>query len=188
MPWYGTEKTSEATMNKTRMKLGDFEFEAEGDKASVDDQLSRFEALIEKVIAGGAVSAKPVPPIIPAATVKPPIEKDAPPQLEGLTGRIFKIDGNILSLRVLPKTKAYAADSLLVLLQGYHEIIGKQEVLAGDLLKAGKQSGLQLDRVDRVLEPHSALYDAGGARKGRRYRLNNTGIVKAKEIMDLMSK
>lgn len=161
-----------------RMKIGAHEFEAEGEKSAVEDQLRRWLEIIGN---------------IPAAT-QPPEDKQKAPVLplqeaevdQALLARVFKDERDMLSLRILPKTKSYAADSLLLLLFGYQTLKQETEVLGLRLMKAGKQSGLQIDRVDRVLSLYGQYFNKGGARKGARYSLNNRGIEKAKELMNTM--
>jgi hypothetical protein len=172
---------------KTHIKIGAFEFDAEGDKATVDEHLREFKALVEKALTAPASPNKLLAPVMQDTVVEPPARPDTTETaVDPALNRIFKRDKNIVSLLIRPKTKAFAADSLLILLFGFHQILKQTEVLGGHLKIAARQSGIQLDRVDRVLEHHTALVDKGGARKGARYRLNNPGIEKAKEIMKLM--
>lgn len=164
--------------HRVRVKIGSHEFEAEGDKATVEEQLRRFFELVDK---------SPAPAQTTETLQKPPVlpSGEAGTDSEVLS-RVFKDERGIVSLRVLPKTKSYVADSLLLLLYGYRALKQENEVLGGHLMKAGKQSGLQIDRVDRVLSLYGEYYNRGGTRKGARYGLNNRGIEKAKELMNTM--
>lgn len=169
-------------MHKVKIKVGPYEFEAEGDKEAVEAQLAQFMELINKAPATAplklpaAATQKPEHP-----EVDPEIHQD--PKLADAVILCFRDENGLISLNMLPKTKAFAADSLLLLLYGYRVLKHQNQVLGGHLLKAGKQSGLQIDRVDRVLEAHGEFILKGGARKGARYTLNNRGIEKAKDIL-----
>jgi len=71
-----------------------------------------------------------------------------------------------------------------VLLYGYDRIKDQHSVTGGTLKKAARQSGIQLDRVDRLIEPYGPLVNIAGFKKGRRYGLNNQGIRKAEDLLD----
>ena len=78
------------------------------------------------------------------------------------------------------------SDALLLLLYGYAQLRNQDQVLGTQLLRAAKQSGLNLERVDRALSKHESLLLKGGARKGTKYSLNNQGRTRAVEIMKAM--
>ncbi|MCI0330242.1 MAG: hypothetical protein L0196_04725, partial [candidate division Zixibacteria bacterium] len=54
------------------------------------------------------------------------------------------------------------------------------------LVKGVNQSGYQVDRLDRILEPFrkDGLVIRAGKKKGTTYQLTNKGEIRAKEIMD----
>lgn len=84
---------------------------------------------------------------------------------------------------MLPKGQQKLADGLLLLLYGFRKLKQQEMVLSLDLMKAARQSGIQLPRLDRTLAKHKELVVEGGAGKGKRYGLNNLGITRAEEIM-----
>jgi hypothetical protein len=102
-----------------------------------------------------------------------------------LLQRAFRIEGEQVSLRVLPPTNGSRdADALVLLLYGYLRINNQQDVSADALMAAARQSGIQRDRIDRTVP--SEFVNRGGARKGVRYSLNNRGIIKAEELLESM--
>lgn len=182
--------------HKVRIKLGNSEFEAEGDQEKVEEQLQRFLDIVSKVtsLAVSEAASAPIKPAI--AEPQPPAAKpdgaaqpavpsvpndDRPPQ--EVIARTYKTERDMISLRVLPKSKSYAADTLLLLMYGHYVLKGQHDVLGGHLLAEGNQSGLKMDRVDRVLDAHTEFVQKGGRRRGARYGLNNRGLQKAKEML-----
>lgn len=168
--------------HKVRIKIGANEFEAEGDKATVEEQARQFFALM------AAAPAAPVSPAGGAASQQPPSDPGANnlgvAASQAAMDGAFQVEGDLISLRVLPKSQSYAADTLLMLLYGHKVMRDEGEVLGGKLMKEARQSGLKIDRVDRVIDLHSEFIIKGGARKGARYGLNNRGIAKAKEMLE----
>jgi hypothetical protein len=159
-----------------RIKIGDAEFEASGTEETVREQYRLFLDVL---------AANP-----PRETVN----RSAPPKQEnGVTEvpeatvqRAFAVDGDRLSLRVLPSGDNRDADALLMLLWGFEKLRGETTVSATTLMRAGRESGLQIVRIDRVIVVHSQYYQVGGRLKGTRYGLNNPGrSYAAKLVADL---
>jgi hypothetical protein len=162
---------------KTRLPNG-AEFEAEGSEAVV-------QALFEKFLAASqAASPSRDTKILPP---RPPAE-ETPEEEKGeqsaISNRVFAQDkAGTLSLLALPKGENRDPDTVLMLLFGYHQK-GQETVTVGVLKKAAQKSGVQLDRVDRVLAPYSSYVTKSGLRKGSRYGLNNQGLIKAQALVD----
>jgi hypothetical protein len=163
--------------HKVRIKIGDAEFEAEGSEESVKQQYADFLA---------ALSAR-------ASTSTPPPSPPPPNGAGASTGdvgtdlinRVFKIDGDLVSLQFLPKGENVNADALMLILYGYHALKNQQMILGTQLVRAANQSGLGLDRVDRSLDGYEGqnMVLKGGVRKGTKYGLNNQGKKKAEEML-----
>lgn len=49
-----------------------------------------------------------------------------------------------------------------------------------------KQTGLSIERIDRVMSKIEAYCMSGGARKGTYYSLNNQGLARAREVLRAM--
>jgi hypothetical protein len=166
---------------KVTIKIGDAEFSAEGDKATVDAQ---FQAFLTALAAVGAVSKGPAP--TPAQETPGEAQADNPSLNDDQLTKAF-IDGkDSVSMNILPQSQSKAADTLLLLLYGYLHLKDQDMVLGGDLIEAARQSGITLDRVDRTIAKHSSLLRRSGQRKGAKYGLNNQGIIKAKEMLTAM--
>ena len=97
--------------------------------------------------------------------------------------RAYSQDRGVVSLRMIPQTKNREADALLLVLYGYLALKNDHDVYGTKLMKAARQSGLSIDRIDRVISVHKGLYIRGGARRGARYALNNQGQAKARQIL-----
>ena len=190
------------TPYKVRIKIGDAEFEAEGEKATVDAQFAAFLA---------AMSAQPKP--APAAHAPQPLHASGAATAGDQGGGNGNGDGggdngqngdaldsamlkkafsnakDMVSLNMLPnKSSSKESDTLLMLLYGFMVLKGQEMVLGTQLIRAARQSGITLARVDRAIAKYDTLLLKGGQRKGVKYGLNNQGQRKAKEmITELLS-
>jgi hypothetical protein len=163
------------------------EFQGEGPEAAVKEDYARFLEAVKSVV--------PVPPSGNMSVVQPlnqplaPRSEAAAIVTEGaadrsLLDRLFSVDRTgTVSLRALPRSERRDADTLLVLLYGFQALKGEHAVTSGRLMKAARQSGIQADRIDRILASQSAFVTAAGFKKGRRYGLNNPGARRAEEIL-----
>jgi len=98
--------------------------------------------------------------------------------------RVFSTDdGGAVSLRILPRTERRDADALILLLYGYRILANSQDVNAGALMQAARQSGLQLTRIDQTISFYQNLITEGGLRRGKRYGLNNQGMSHAELVI-----
>jgi hypothetical protein len=77
------------------------------------------------------------------------------PQNQSLIDRIYRVDGEVISLRAQPKTEKPQSDTLLLLLYGYNAIKNQHDVSAVRLSQAAKQTGVQADRLDRLIAQNS---------------------------------
>jgi hypothetical protein len=172
-----------AETHKLRIKIGDAEFEAEGSQESIKLQ---YDAFLAALAATPKSAAKPPFPWEGQGGGAP--DPAANQDQDQLIGKAYNVDGDkdLVSLKYLPKGENREADALLLLLYGYSKLKGAEAVLGTQLLKAARQSGLTLDRVDRHIAKHDAFLMKGGARKGMKYSLNNQGFVKAAELLKLL--
>jgi hypothetical protein len=168
--------------HKVTIKIGDAEFSAEGDKDTVAAQFQAFLA---------ALAMQPAPAATPPASPKITADDNNGNGGADVTGdydpetvrKAFKVTKDIVSLNYLPKSAQKDSDALLLLLYGYAVLKGQDQVLGTQLIKAVRQSGITLARVDRALARHDSLLLKGGARKGVKYGLNNQGMKAAKEML-----
>lgn len=166
--------------HRLKIKIGAAEFEAEGDPELVKAQ---FEAFLKAIPEASAIVPAPAAPLPPAAPVGANPAAPAPGNLDqDLLGRVFA-QGDPLSLTALPRTDNANPDALLVLLYGYHKIRGEATVTGTMLMKSAKKSGVPVERVDRSLGSNEQYVNAAGAKKGRRYSLNNRGLAQAEAVI-----
>ncbi len=102
-------------------------------------------------------------------------------QNQSLIDRIYRVDGEVISLRALPKTEKPQSDVLLLLLYGYNAIKNQHDVSAVRLSQAAKQTGVQVDRLDRLIAQNSDYIVRAGFKKGVRYGINNPGTKRCEE-------
>lgn len=169
--------------HRLKIKIGSAEFEAEGPPELVKEQFASFLAALPQA----SKESPPPAAVAPVAPVETP-GITPPPALtleRDVLGRVFA-DGEPLSLMALPRTDNANPDALLVLLYGYHKLRDEQAVTGTMLMKSAKKSGVPVERVDRSLGSNAPLINAAGAKKGRKYSLNNRGITAAEGIIRRM--
>ena len=147
---------------------GQHDFEAEGDKATVERQFSIFTELVRAVISKSGNNGS--------------VLGNLPEWL----ARIVRTDDKRIFLSTVPPTSCPAADALLLLLLAY-KLISSQEVVSGkELLDSLKKSGVSTQRIDRAFGRYlggtQALVIKMGIRRGVKYKLTERGISKAKEL------
>ncbi len=185
---------------RLRVKIADHEFEAEGLK---EDVRKDFEAFLDRVKeATGAPSVAKTD--IDAAILKAYEEKTKltnlqvprlqrspedplPEELKALFGHDTR--RKLISLRFPTQGDNRVQNALLLILYGFKRFEGKDEVLVTQLKDALEQSGLSIDRMDRIAMPlvRDGLVLKGGKAKGGKYRLTNLGIPKAEEVAKLLA-
>lgn len=170
---------------RLKLKVGQHEFEAEGDQESVERQLSVWRELIV-----GPASSAPTLPSPPPGTPSPPV---APGEALSAFGplvddraaydRLFHHRGPVVSLTMLPTGPQRDADTALLLLLGQMVYNGDQPVTGARLLEGLKLSGISVLRVDRIWGSHTDINVVrAGSKRGVKYRLTHPGSTRAKEI------
>ena len=175
---------------KIRIKLGAHEFEAEGPPDLVRTQLDSFMAAVKAqptvqpalAPAQPGVSSVDVNEVPPATSPVPPVRPADEVSSEALS-RVFQVRQKLVTLLALPKTDDFRSDALLMLLYGFEKLASMPAVTGVRLSEAARQSGVTLDRADRVMRGLTQYVNAGGVRRGRRYSLNNPGRKKAEELI-----
>lgn len=164
--------------NRIHIKLGDYEFEAQGPADIVNQQFEAFQEMVNRL---GKV---PEPPDIP----KTEQENESEQAIDNdVYSRIFHESGDLLSLTATPKTDDSEADALLLLVYGYYKLKNEPKITGVTLMKAAKQSGVYINRVDRYMDTKKEFILTGGAKRGKRYSLNNKGIQYVEEmIVDML--
>lgn len=184
---------------KLHVKLGTAEFQAEGDKDAVREQFAAFLAALNghaRNVSADATDAteSSLGGVPDSAVETPQAPKEPTPTLYGLESplleRIFATDRTgLVSLRILPRTgENRDVDALLYLLYGFAVLKQQHDVISGQLLQAARQSGIQIDRVDQVLNRRADLVTKAGYKRGSRYGLNNRGTTYAAAgVMQLLN-
>lgn len=149
---------------RLKIKMGAFEFEAEGPRDSVDARFADFKSLI-----------KTAPPVVASND----------------TSLLYRIDRerSHISLRVLPPSGdgviRQTANAILLLLLGYNDHLSSPNAPVLALAKAIRESGLT--NVKRLSTAFPLLQKDGlalkkGSGKGTYYQISNPGISFAKNL------
>lgn len=72
---------------------------------------------------------------------------------------------------------------MLIIMYGYRILGEQQDITAVTLAESMRQSGLQIDRLDRIVMVYREFIRRGGAKRGTRYSLNNLGVTRAETIL-----
>jgi hypothetical protein len=130
------------------------------------------------------------PPATPAAgapVVVPP-EPAPPPPSAGADSKadyakLFRHEGEIVSLSIHPNGGQRDADSALLILLGQSVFNNEDQVSGYRVLQGMARSGLPAERADRVFGDHMAQNVIRfGAHRGVKYRMTNPGITRAREL------
>lgn len=165
-----------------KVKIGPYEFEATGPVQVVQAQFAAFKELV------GVASTLPTPAAPQGREAEQPFGSDQPEtrKVDSTTpdsrlDKIMRLDGRTVSLTARPDT---ADTAVLLLLYGQKVLRSNDSVTGAEIIDGiTSTGGLQVSRADRILD---RLGEAGdviviGERRGRRYRLTNAGLAKARQ-------
>ncbi len=160
---------------KIQTKIGSAEFSAEGAEESVRADYDRFLRVLE---------ARPAASDFRQANGSSEQGAESAGDLDqSLLQAVFKTDQEHgwVSLKVLPPADSSnrAADAAVILMYGFHKVLDQSEAPVTKLLGGLRESGISIDRFDRVIAAHSGLILKGGQKIGAKYRLNNQGMIQA---------
>lgn len=160
---------------RIKMKIGEFEFEAEGPAETVQEQLASFSELISKMPSTPAKEA-------PSELTQPPLNQHIPEIFPRVPlEKIMHASGRVVSLTALP---ASVEDAALLIMLGQKDMRENISVTGQEIGDGLEQSGRRVQRVDRILE--KAIGDTfvikTGFKRSTRYRLSNLGLSKALEV------
>ena len=164
---------------KIQVKIGPSEFSAEGSEEKVT---KAYDAFLKAIVQVGAFGAAPPRH---SAYMTPATDTTQTPLVLAVDAarmdKVFKREGEIVSLRHLPTTATRIADAAILLIYGYMKLCSLDEVPIIRLNEGLRESGLNFDRLDRHIGVHQALFRKGGQKSGARYTLNNQGMKQAEE-------
>lgn len=159
---------------RIKTKIADHEFDGEGPPEIVQYNFSVWMDVVKSSLAAKDKSS-------------PGERDDSSPvsQLDKLPHlpieKILKSEGRVVSLTAKAET---VDEAVLLILLGQKDFRNNQEVTGSEIMDGLKQSGYQLDRVDRITDKLTNDGDmiTVGVNRGRRYRLTNQGLAKALHI------
>lgn len=90
----------------------------------------------------------------------------------------------IVSLRALPaEGPNKASDAAIMILYGAQQLLHIAEYPVTRLKKSLQKSGIQVGRVDRLMEPYRHILIKGGAGVSGKYSLNNQGVIQVISLL-----
>lgn len=170
---------------RMKAKIADNEFDAEGPAELVRADYEAFIAAVKS--ASAKVPDKPADQTQDAggdtqATAPPMPKLDASAATDAALTRIMRVDKRTVSLTATPSS---VEDAVLLLLYG-QRVLRNNESPTGSEVVDGIETtgGLDIGRSDRLFEKIARNGDVLmiGERRGKRYRLTNAGITKARQI------
>jgi hypothetical protein len=169
--------------NTTRLKtkIGDHEFDAEGSPEYVREQFQAWQELVKLAVSIPAVT----PHILatqPADGQPIPPKNDGSPLSDQELVKIMRVDGRYVSLTARATT---VHDAVLLMLYGQKVLRNNEAVTGAELLSGlGSTGGFPAPRLDRILDKLATDGDvmSFGERRGKKYRLTNTGSAKARAL------
>lgn len=163
---------------KLKVKIGDFEFEAEGPAEDVQQQFAAFKELISSVS-----------PIKKTSDIAEQTQNatstnhnnNTPPALEKVT----RVDDRIVSLTGRADS---TPEAIMVILLGQKTFRSNESVTGGEIIDGLKQSGIVVPRIDYQLDKMATEGSVikFGTGRASRYRLTNQGAARAQEIAKAM--
>jgi hypothetical protein len=169
-------------MTRLKTKIGDHEFEAEGSPDYVKEQFQAWQELVK-------LAASAPPPLAPAQRDNTQQSSTEPERNGGSSGnvdaelsKIMRTEGRYISLTARPGS---VHDAALLMLYGQKTLRTNDSVTGAELLEGmAATGGFSVTRLDRILDKLAADGDvmSFGERRGKKYRLTNTGIAKARAL------
>jgi hypothetical protein len=156
--------------NKLRVKIGEYEFDAEGPTDVVQQQFAAFKEMIAT---------------LPANVEKPAQEKkQEEPASAGqslVLDKIMKVEGRIVALTAHSNEIDQA---ILLVMLGQKAFRNNDAVTGGEIIDGLKESGHVVSRVDYILDKLASQGNVIKVGLGRasRYRLTTKGHTRAMEI------
>jgi hypothetical protein len=171
--------------NVTRLKtrIGDNEFEAEGSPEYVQQQFQDWKELVKLAVSSPpqlvftsqqSGGSEPAP--------LQPESKPNPLAVDSELTKIMRADGRYISLTA---RAASVHDAVLILLYGQKAMRNNESVTGTELLSGlASTGGFGNPRLDRILDKLATDGEvmSFGERRGKKYRLTNTGLAKARTL------
>jgi hypothetical protein len=162
-------------METLKMKIGPHEFEATGSPESVREKFQAFREMVA-TLQSAAVKG------MMEATKKSIEIIDGVLTTESQLAKIMQVNGREISLTARPQT---LADATLLLIFGQKALRENDAVTGSEIISGlNTTGGYSFNRIDGMLEKLARDGDllTFGERRGKKYRLTNTGLAKARAI------
>ena len=158
---------------RLKIKVGEHEFDAEGPAEAVQRQFEIWKELI-------ATAPRQVNDT-PAANGQqdiPALNSDSAPLA---LDKIMRVEDRVVSLTAPPEL---APEAALLILLGQRQFRSNESVTGNEMMNGLQQSGFRMTRVDRILDnlASDGFVIRSGQHRGTRYRLSNTGLLRAQEL------
>ncbi len=162
---------------RLKVKLGEFEFDAEGDdQAALEAQFRAFQEMVGSLPSPSRAAIEATTPE-PAPTVQP-TEAVADQNLN----RIMKSEGRVISLTAPPTD---VVEAVLLVMYGQRILRNNETPTGSEVIDGIKATGgLDMGRTERLFQRIASTGDIVllGEGRGKRYRLTNTGINRVRQI------
>jgi len=181
-------RNGEDAMHTIKLKIHGCEFEASGEEATVNQQFADFMKAVASVAVpvkapgdqegqGGRVSAA-------GANGSAGRPEGVVPDLNAISTRLFRVDGNLISLNALPQGEDAHFDAVSLLLYAHDQLAGQKTVMVAAIINGLRQSGMQSDyNIARIVAGYESLVTKAGVKRGTRYGLTNRGRAHAEEAL-----
>jgi len=170
--------------NVTRLKtkLGEHEFEAEGAPDDVRQQYQDWLEVVKLAVSTTPVVAAPKHNDASNGTSPQTEARPNPASVDSDLTKIMRVDGRYVSLTARTPS---IYDAVLIMLYGQKAMRNNDSVTGSELLSGlASTGGYGNPRLDRILDKLAEDGDvmSFGERRGKKYRLTNTGIAKARVL------
>ena len=167
--------------DSVHVKIGTAEFQTDG---SPEDVKARYEAFLDLLKTLPIPQPQePKPAVQASAVVTPPANGGDTAVPREVMDRVFRNSDGIISLLALPHGDTAVPDACLMLLYGFATMLSTPAVTGVTLMEACRQSGVPIDRLDRIMDTQTDYVNSGGTRRGKRYSLNNPGQRRAAALV-----
>jgi hypothetical protein len=161
------------TEYKLKVKIGEFEFEAEGPVETVKAQFEAFKELIKPSV---------------NKTENSFTEIDRNLIAQSNPNRLFSLKNHrVVALTDHPNS---TADAILLILHGQQQCRNNNAATGGEIKDGLEGSGYNGQEVSRRLRElrHEKLIAVSGSHRAKRYQLTNEGLLRVKAILQEMPK
>jgi hypothetical protein len=170
-------------MHTIKVKINGAEFEASGEPEAVKEQYAEFIKLLAQQPMNVAANAQAAATRV--ASSEPTDSGGGETKaVRSLMDRVFRVDGDVISLNVLPTGEDAAFNAILLLLYAHDKLGGRSAVMVDSVLKGLNQSGATYgSNIARLIGGHAGLVTKAGVKRGTRYGLTNKGSQQAEEVL-----